>query len=115
MALQKYLPPRVVKLFEGTWDTNETKTVDGLGDYCMFAIYVTGAATPIITFSSPDTAHPNALRGIGGYVNTTPNIWIYSVNFDRSGDTLTLVECRNIAIGASTSYHQTVEYIYGII
>ena len=115
MALQKYLPPRVVKLFEGTWAVGETKTVDGLGDYCMFALYMTGGATPVIAFSSQDAAHANTLRGIGGYVNTTPNIWVYSVNFERAGDTLTLVECRRMPLGASTSYRETVEYIYGII
>lgn len=115
MALQKYLPPRVAKLFDGTWAVGETKTVDGLGDYCMFALYMNGGATPIIAFSSPDTAHAGELRGIGGYANTTPNIWVYSVNFSRSGDTLTLVECRRMSLGASSSSRDTIEYIYGII
>lgn len=100
-------------LWEGTWATGSI-TVGGLSDYVLFAVYLSGSSTPMIGFSVPTDG---VFRCFGGYANTTPNMWVHSLNANRSGNVLTMVMCGNCAANGSYNVEtdESIHSIYGII
>lgn len=100
------------RLFSGTWSQGETKTVDGLNGYYLFAVLLQGAATYMLAFSAPTDSN---FRAFGGYVNTTPNVFAYAATFTRNGETLTLVKAGNVNVTGTTVTSGTVVGIYGIV
>lgn len=99
-------------LWSGQWSKDESITVDGLSDYTLFVVYIYGAATPLIGTSSPNA---NYFRCFGGYANTTPNFFVYSLNANRSGNTLTAVQIARMNVAGTSITEDSIGSIYGII
>ena len=110
MGASRLNRPAPKPLWSGTWSAGQTKTVAGLSEYAVFACS-TGGLTMIPAIMPPGGT---VLRFFGGYGNETPNQFLYTATFTRSGDSLTLLACHESNVHGSTKTASTVTLIYGI-
>lgn len=102
-------------LYTGTLAAGESASVPGIHDYYLYRIKFSGDNTTLLAVKWGT----QVIRGIGGYA-TESNMWINTVGFSVSGETVTLGAALQVSIstGAShtiTTSTKTIQQIAGLL
>lgn len=102
----------MASLWSGSWSSGNI-TVDGISQYHLFIIRMSGQGTQILV-SVYDDGSSIYFRGFGGYSTSSTNEVGYYLNATMSGDTLTMVDCHSINASGTRIAHTVCEII-GVI
>lgn len=78
--------------------------VEGMQDYIMFLIRMSGQGTVIPAYKETDVNGVTWIRGIGGYVSDTTTDFTYQFNATLDGNSLTLVNCDYLWHGSGSTH-----------
>lgn len=102
-------------LYTGTLAAGESASVPGIHDYYLYRIKFSGDNTTLLAVKWGT----QVIRGIGGYA-TESNMWINTVGFSVSGETVTLGAALQVSISTGTSHTittstKTIQQIVGLL
>ena len=102
-------------LYTGTLAAGESASVPGIHDYYLYRIKFSGDNTTLLAVKWGT----QVIRGIGGYA-TESNMWINTVGFSVSGETVTLGAALQVSIGTGASHTittstKTIQQIAGLL
>ena len=97
-------------LWTGSWSSGD-KTIAGLDKYTLFIVEMDGQGTRMLVISPPAASY---FRGIGGYSSSSSNHTTYFIGANKSGTTLTMVNCHSVNQSGSVTA-RTVSAIIGVI
>ena len=102
-------------LYEGTLAAGKSASVPGIHDYYLYRIKFSGDNTALLAVK----LGTQIIRGIGGYA-TESNMWINTVGFSVSGETVTLGAALQVSISTGTNHTintstKTIQQIVGLL
>lgn len=102
-------------LYEGTLAAGKSASAPGIHDYYLYRIKFSGDNTPLLAVKWGT----QVIRGIGGYA-TESNMWLNTVGFSVSGETVTLGAALQVSISTGTSHTittstKTIQQIVGLL